>query len=313
MAALSGPVDPEKLEQGLAALRRMGFEPVLADNVLSRHGLFAGGDAERLAGFHRLAADPDLAAILFARGGHGVLRVLPGIDWDLLARRPRAYVGYSDLTPFLLGVVRRLGLVAFHGPMVAADMFRGLDAVEEESLLGALAGRYPSSMPCTGWLRPPVPAADGREGKVRGTLLGGCLSLLEATLATPWAPDLAGALVFWEDVGESPYRIDRMLTHLGLSGTLADIAGMVVGHPEGAAVAADPEREPRDSVDWAAQLADSLAGFPWPLAWGLESGHRARNRTLPLGMAASLQGDGDRAGGGVRLALGADLPTRSAR
>lgn len=305
MAALSGPVDPEKLERGLAALRRMGFEPVLADNVLSRHGLFAGSDAERLAGFHRLAADPDLAAILFARGGHGVLRVLPGIDWALLARRPRAYVGYSDLTPFLLAVVRRLGLVAFHGPMVAADMFRGLDEVEEESLLGALAGRYPAVMPCAGWLRPPAPAPDGREGQVCGTLLGGCLSLLEATLATPWAPDLAGALVVWEDVGESAYRIDRMLTHLGLSGTLADIAGMVVGHPEGAAVTADVDRGARDPVDWAAQLADSLAGFSWPLAWGLESGHRARNRTLPLGMAASLQG-----AGGVRLLLGHD-PTDS--
>jgi muramoyltetrapeptide carboxypeptidase len=281
----------------------MGFEPVVADNVLSRHGLFAGSDAERLAGFHRLAADPDLAAILFARGGHGVLRILPGIDWELLARRPRAYVGYSDLTPFLLGVVRRLGLVGFHGPMVAADMFRGLDAVEEESLLGALSGRYPAVMPCAGWLRRPESAQE----EVRGTLLGGCLSLLEATLGTPWAADLAGALVVWEDVGESPYRIDRMLTHLGLSGTLAGIAGMVVGHPEGAAVAADVDRGVRQPVDWAAQLRDSLAGFSWPLAWGLESGHRARNRTLPLGMAASLQGDG---AGGVRLALGSDAPTR---
>jgi muramoyltetrapeptide carboxypeptidase len=295
VAALSGPVDPEKLERGLAALRRMGFEPVLADNVLSRHGLFAGGDAERLAGFHRLAADPDLAAILFARGGHGVLRVLPGIDWQLLARHPRAYLGYSDLTPFLLAVVRRLGLVAFHGPMVAADLFRGLDEVEEASLLGALAGRYPAEMPCAGWLRAP----ERPEQEVRGPLLGGCLSLLEATLATEWAPELAGALVFWEDVGESPYRVDRMLTHLGLSGTLAGIAGMVVGHPEGAAVAADPEREP---VDWAAQLADSLAGHRWPLAWGLESGHRARNRTLPLGLASILEGDG---AGGARLVLGA--------
>ena len=193
--------------------------------------------------------------------------------------------------------------------MVAADLFRGLDGVEEASLLDALAGRYPTEMPCAGWLRAPAPSRDGKdgeEGEVRGTLLGGCLSLLEATLATPWAPDLEGALMVWEDVGESPYRVDRMLTHLGLSGTLAGIAGMVVGHPEGAAVAADSDREP---VDWAAQLTDSLAGFSWPLAWGLESGHRARNRTLPLGMAASLRGDGDRAGG-VRLALGADAPTR---
>src|SRR5206468_4041681 len=133
VAALSGPVDPERLARGLAALRALGLEPVVADNILSRRGLFAGGDAERLAGF--------------ARGGHGVLRLLPGIDWELLGRRPRAYVGFSDLTPFLLGVVQRLGLVAFHGPTVAADLARGMPPEDAASLLGALAGRFPVSHP----------------------------------------------------------------------------------------------------------------------------------------------------------------------
>ena len=290
VAALSGPVDPERLERGLATLRRLGFEPVLADNLLqdvrSRHGLFAGGDAERLAAFHRLAADPGLAAILFARGGSGLMRVLPAIDWELLRRRPRAYVGYSDLTPFLLEVVRRLGVVAFHGPMVAAEMARGLAPVEEESLLGALAGRYPATQPLARWLREP-PAGT----TVRGPLLGGCLSLLVSTLGTPWAPDLAGGLVFWEDVAEPPYRVDRMLTHLGLSGNLAHIAGMVVGHLEGDGLPGKaPDGEPADwpAVDWPAIVGDSLAGFSWPLAWGLESGHRAPNRTLPLGLPARL-------------------------
>lgn len=283
VAALSGPVDPTRLEAGLEALRRLGFEPVVAENVRSRHGLFAGSDGERLEGFHRLAADPDLPAILFARGGHGVLRLLPHLDWDLLARRPRAYMGYSDLTPFLLEVVRRLGLVAFHGPMVAADLARGLEAVEEESFLAALAGRYPAEAPFSSWLRP---------GEARGTLLGGCLSLLVATLGTPWAPDLEGAVVFWEDVGEPPYRVDRMLTHLGLSGNLAGIAGMIVGH------LGDAPASGGGRIDWAAQAGESLAGFSWPLAWGLESGHVPLNRTLPLGLPARLES------GDCRLVLG---------
>ncbi len=154
VAALSGPVDPGRLEAGLEALRRLGFEPVLADNLLMRHGLFAGSDADRLAAFHRLAADRDLPVILFARGGHGVLRILPGVDWGLLARRPRAYMGFSDLTPFLLAVVRRLGLVAFHGPMVAADLARGLSPEDEASFLAALAGGYPAELPFTAVLRP---------------------------------------------------------------------------------------------------------------------------------------------------------------
>jgi muramoyltetrapeptide carboxypeptidase len=278
VAALSGPVDPERLDRGLAALRRLGFEPVVADNVLSRSGMFAGGDAERLAAFHRLAADPSLRAIFFARGGYGLMRVLPAIDWDLLRRHPRAYVGYSDLTPFLLEVARRLKRVAFHGPMVAADLARGLEPDEEASLLGALAGRYPVESPFARWLRRPS------GGEVRGTLLGGCLSLLTAMLGTPFAADLDGGIVFWEDVNEPPYKIDRMLTHLGLSGTLANTAGMIVGHlGEGQGSDGEP-------ADWPAWVSDGLARFSWPLAWGLESGHVAPNRTLPVGLSASLDG-----------------------
>ncbi len=282
VAALSGPVDPARLEAGLAALLRLGFEPVPAANLLSRNGLFAGGDAERLAAFHALAADPDLPVIFFARGGHGLLRLLPALDWDLLRRFPRAYVGYSDLTPFLLEVVRRLGLVAFHGPMVAADLARGLSPEEEASLLAALAGRYPAEQPFSRWLR---------QGPASGPLLGGCLSLLTATLGTPFAPDLDGALVFWEDLNEPAYRVDRMLTHLGLSGNLANIAGMIVGHLTDGRW---PNGEP---PDWPDLVGGGVADFSWPLAWGLESGHVAPNRTLPLGLPARLESDG-------RLVLG---------
>ncbi len=281
VAALSGPVDPVRLEAGLAELRRLGLTPVLADNLLARsaNGLFAGEDAERLAAFHRLAAEPDLPAILFARGGYGVPRILPWIDWDLLRRYPRAYVGYSDLTPFLLEVVRRLGLVAFHGPMVAVELARGLVAEEETSFLEALAGLYPLSLPFRSWLRPP------REA-VSGPLLGGCLSLLTATLGTPWAADLEGALLFWEDVNEPLYRIDRQLTHLRLSDSLGRIAGMIVGHVDAGAVA--PE------VDWPARVAEGLAGLDFPVAWGMDSGHRQPNRTLPLGLSAWMENDDHR-------------------
>jgi muramoyltetrapeptide carboxypeptidase len=289
VAALSGPVDPERLERGLAALRDLGFEPVLAANAYSREGLFAGGDAERLAAFHRLAADPDLPAILFTRGGHGLLRVLPGIDWDLLRRRPRAYLGYSDLTPFLLAVVRRLGVAAFHGPLVGSELARGLTADERESLLGALAGRYPVVMPLAGWLR---------AGTAAGPLLGGCLSLLAATLGTGWFPDLSGALLFWEEVNEPLYRIDRMLTHLGLSGNLDHIGGMIIGHLDASQATESPAE---DAAGVRELIMDSLHRFSWPLAWGLESGHRPPNLTLPLGLPARLEAG---PAGQVGLALG---------
>jgi len=282
IAALSGPVKPERLAAGMAELRRLGFEPVLADNLLarSRNGLFAVEDEERLAAFHRLAADPDLPAIFFARGGSGLLRILPAIDWDLLARHPRAYVGYSDLTPFLLGVVTRLRLAAFHGPLVAGELAGGLDAAEEGSLLGALAGRYPTAAPFADWLRPP-----GNGTRVSGPLLGGCLSLLAGTVGTPFLPDLSRCILFWEDVNEPPYRVDRMLTHLRLSGTLARIEAMIVGHVDGGeASRPDPAAVP----EWPAVVMDSLTSFDWPLAWGLAGGHLRPNLTLPLGLMASL-------------------------
>lgn len=286
VAALSGPVDADRLAAGLAALRELGFEPVPAANLdrSAEQGLFAGSDDERLDAFHRLAADPSLAAVVFARGGHGVLRLLPDIDWSLLARRPRAYVGYSDLTPFLLEAVRRLGVVAFHGPMVAADLARGLTAAERRSFLDALAGRFPQELPVAGVAGPPSGAA---TEPVEGPLLGGCLSLLVSTLATPWAPDLEGALLFWEDVDEPLYRLDRMLTQLTLSDRLAGIRGMILGH-------ADPAEGEAGE-----RLITWLRGGPatrlgCPVAWGLEAGHRAPNRTLPLGLTARLEPEGRR-------------------
>lgn len=300
VAALSGPVRPERLEAGVEGLRRLGFVPVLADNLLarSRHDLFAGDDAERLAAFHRLADDPDLPVIFFARGGSGLLRVLPGIDWDLLARRPRAYVGYSDLTPFLLGIVERLHLAAFHGPLVAAELAQGLDAAEEASLLDALAGRYPAALPFQAWLR--EPRAGRRGGTVAGPLLGGCLSLLAGTLGTPYFPDLAGSVLFWEDINEPPYRIDRMLTHLRLSDNLVNIEAMMIGHLAAGQPAGQTDMP---AVDWPALVEESTGGYPWPLAWGLDSGHLRPNLTLPLGLTASE-------GGGLRLWLGEERRSR---
>lgn len=276
MAALSGPVAPDRLRTGVGALEALGFEVVQARNLLSRHGLFAGSDDERLAAFHELAADPSLRAIVFARGGHGVLRLLPRIDWDLLAARPRAYVGYSDLTAFLAAVVSRLDLVAFHGPMAAADFARGLTAAEEASWLAALAGRPEPVASAGGWLRP---------GRASGVLAGGCLSLLTATLGTAWAPVLADSILFWEDVAEPSYRVDRMLTHLELSGNLAAIRGMVIGHSTAPATAPEAEGERLE------RLVEAVAAHGWPVAHGFPAGHQSPNLTLPLGMEARLAPD----------------------
>lgn len=269
VAALSGPVEPSRLQRGLQQLRDLGYEPVSAPNLASSFRVFAGTDEERLAGFHVLASDPKVEAIFFARGGHGAMRVLDGIDWQLLERYPRAYVGYSDVTPFLLGVVARLGLVAFHGPMVAVELARGLATVEAESLQGALEGRLPMR----------VPAGESFGGELHGQLVGGCLSLLTSTLGTTQGTDLKDTVLFWEDVDEPFYRLDRMLTHLRLSGTLSGIRGMVAGSVNWG------DRDPEDATYLRELLRDLADELGIPVVTGVPSGHTAPNYTLPLSLS----------------------------
>ncbi len=270
VAALSSKIDPERLARGMDALARLGFDPVPARNLGLQGAFFAGSDEQRLEGFHELASDPSLEAIFFARGGHGVTRLLPGIDWELLRGFPRAYVGYSDLTPFLHQVVTRLGWIAFHGPMVAADLARGLAPEEEESLLAMLAGELP---------RRYVTREEGGE-TARGTLLGGCLSLCAATCGTRFEMRFDGAILFLEDVDEPAYRVDRMLTQLRLSGSLTGVRAMVIADSLHRAIGEEGLSLVREQVPGV------------PVALGLEAGHAAPNLTLPLGASCTLEPHG---------------------
>jgi muramoyltetrapeptide carboxypeptidase len=272
VAALSGAASEESIARGVEALRGLGYEPVLARNVGSRWGIFAGTDQERLDGFHELLADESLGAILFLRGGYGLTRLLGGIDWGLLARRPRAFLGYSDLTPLLHRVVDRLGWVAFHAPMLSGDLARGFDAAERASFVGALAGEAPA----------PLPVRFLRDGAAEGPLVGGCLSMLAAVWGTPWQPDLSGGILFVEDVDEPIYRVDRMLTHLGLSGTLSTIRAIVAGH-FGSSWESDVISA--ETVPW---HRETLLAAPGPVALGIPAGHGVPNLTLPLGALARL-------------------------
>jgi len=267
VAALSSVVDPERLERGLAELARLGFEPVPARNLRSRSALFAGDDGERIAAFHELVDDPSLEAIFFARGGHGLIRLLPRLDWARIAQRPRAFIGYSDLSPLLHRVVTHLGWVAFHGPMVAAELASGLSGEEEESLLGALAGDYPRAF---------ATALGEQPSEVAGTLLGGCLSLFAATCGTPYAATFAGSILFLEDVDEPAFRVDRMLTQLRLSGSLAGVRAMVIGDSMLRSIG-------EEGVFLLRELTGGL-----PIALGLAAGHTRPNLTLPLGLPSRL-------------------------
>ncbi len=274
IAALSGRIDPDRLAAGVAALEELGFRTVLGSNLrpgahLGGRPLFAGADAERLDAFHELADDDSIAAIVFARGGYGVPRVLGQMDWDLLAARPRPYVGYSDLTPLLLALVARTGTVAFHGPM-AVDFARGLSAGERNSFLDALAGRRPPP-----WALEAVSGVSaGRPAPIEGPLLGGCLTMLAATVGTGLLPSFRDSILMLEDIDEPEYRIDRLLTQLRASGQAAGVRAVVAGH--------------FTNCDARASLTDFADALGAPLFAGLPAGHEAPNHTLPLGARARL-------------------------
>lgn len=280
VAALCGPVREEDLAAGVAALGSLGYRTRLAPNVLDREPLLglAGGDDARLAGYLSLVEDPEVAAILFARGGYGVTRLLARLPARVVAETGKLHCGYSDLTALSSFLRERCGLLSIHGPMVAADLARPLDPLTAEWFPALLEGRAPSRLP--------VPAADVLvPGRAEGPLVGGCLSLLSALAGTPWEFDYDGALLFLEETGEEAYRVDRMLGTLLSSQRFGRPAGIITGSMTRVTFggAEDPGR-------LRALLLDRLAPLGVPVACGLPFGHSGPNVPLPVGARASWDG-----------------------
>jgi muramoyltetrapeptide carboxypeptidase len=268
---------PERVELGLAALRGLGFAPHVAENGLVRGPLFFAGTAkQRLADLHAAFADPESQMVMCLRGGYGSNYLMPGLDLDLIRRHPKPFFAYSDLTGVQLRLLDELGLPAFHGPMAAADFYLE-DGVHLRSFHAALAGESYSVGPGEG-LRTLKP------GVARGTLYGGCLSILVALLGTPWEPAIEGKLLFIEDTGAKPYQIDRMLWQLRHAGKFDGVSGIVFGEMLGCA-SPGTTSEFLDEV-----IASVFQDFDGPVAIGLRSGHVSReNVTLTFGVKAELQ------------------------
>jgi muramoyltetrapeptide carboxypeptidase len=280
VCAPSGPVNPDRLERGMAALREMGYDVRESPGARARARFSAGPAPGRLSDLHALYADDAVAGIVCARGGAGVVGLMEGLDRDLLRAHPKVFVGYSDLTLIHLAL-GQLGHVSVHGPMVAREL--GDDAFDRASFDFAVAGKgepYTSE---------PEDLLVVREGEATGVLRGGCLSLLAAAAGTQWAlrPE-EDTILFLEDVDEPPYRIDRMLWQLRLSGALERVRGIVFGDMRGCA--------PRFEADFGLEdvIREALSGLDVPIALGLSSGHTNNPFvSLPLGVPARLRCAGE--------------------
>ncbi len=271
----------ERVEGGLAALRDLGFVPQLGANTHVRGPLyFAGTPQQRLDDLHAAFADENTSAVLALRGGYGSNYLLDDLDLGLIAKHPKPFFAYSDLTGIQLHLLEEMGLRAFHGHMVAEDFYLA-DGVHAKSFHSAINGEQ-YEVGAEEGLRPL------RPGVAQGTLYGGCLSILVSLLGTPWEPHTEGKLLFLEDVGTKPYQIDRMLWQLRAAGKLAGVSGIVFGEMLGCA----SPHAPADLLDKA--ILSALDWFNGPIAIGLRSGHVSRqNVTLTFGVQAALRVDDD--------------------
>ena len=266
----------DRVERGLEALRSLGYVPQAADHILTRGPLYFAGTPEmRLRDLHHAFADDEVRAIFATRGGYGSNYLLEGLDLDLIAESAKPFIGYSDLTAPQLWLLDQIQLPVFHGPMVAADFSRQ-DGVHLPSLRAALTGQTYS-----------VGAAEGlrtlHPGRARGTLYGGCLSMLVALLGTPYEPQTEGKLLFLEDLNARPYQIDRMLWQLAQAGKLDGVRGIVFGEMLDCV---SPGAPPELLEEVIQRVFDSFQG---PIAIGLRSGHVSRaNVTLTFGVEAEL-------------------------
>jgi muramoyltetrapeptide carboxypeptidase len=272
--APAGCVERQPLETGVDAIRAAGFQVELSPNLFASNGYLAGsaeGRAQDLVGFFQRR---DIDAIFCARGGFGSVQLLPYLN-GAIGSYPKIFVGYSDVTILLNWLRQCCGMVTFHAPMVAMDLARGLSAASRTHFWSLLRGEM------SGWKTSLGEVI--RPGRAESDLIGGCLSMLVTTLGTPYEIDTRGKLLFMEDVGEKPYRVERMLTHLKMAGKLDDVAGVLFG--DFTDCESDGPRGLREVI------IDVFHDVPYPVVMGMEAGHGPENFALPLGIKMRLDGD----------------------
>ncbi len=288
----------EKLRESVENLAKLGFRVKYTENMLVKKGYLGGTDRQRADDINQMFADEDVAGIMCAAGGYGTTRLLPYLDYDLIRNNPKVLIGYSDITGLLYGLHSQTGLICFHGPMSTSDYndytreyfqkillepsssltYQNPENISEKELVPLYLQDKADTTISTAELITLAP------GEAEGSLVGGNLTLVSSMCGTPYDIDMRDKIVFLEDVGEAPYRIDRMLTQLLLDPEKLPAAkGIVLG------LFTDCETDDEDkSFSLAHVLYDRLASLGIPVLYGLMFGHIKRNATIPFGAQARL-------------------------
>lgn len=277
-------ISDESLEKAVNNALKLGFNVKMGKHIRAQRGFNAGTDQQRLDDLHLMFSDDSVAGIWCARGGYGCSRLLPFIDYKLISRNPKALIGYSDVTALLNAIYHKAGLVGFHGPVAASEL---TEYTEAQFRAVVMEGRAPYAIPLSAANQEKEEDAFRtyavKAGKARGILVGGNLSLLAALAGTEYLPEAREKLVFIEDIGEKPYRIDRMLTQLRQAWGLGNAAGIAMG------IYADCQPKEGDlSLSLEETIRDRTEGLSIPAIYGLSFGHIDDQCTLPVGIEAEL-------------------------
>ncbi len=272
----------DEFDRGVQEIEQLGFEPVFDERVFARHaGYLSGTGSSRAQVFLEAWRDPSVKALIAVRGGYGSVHLLPFLEKEDLRQTPKVFVGYSDLTTVLAYLTTRCGIVSFHGPMLDRRLGRGHEGYDRDSFLRAVTEPEPLGEIGAGTLETFC------TGEAAGPLMGGTLAQLVASLGTPYAfSPPRGYVLFLEDAGERPFRLDRMLTQLRLAGVLEAASAVVLGEFTGC-------DEPHGEPSAKGVLSDLLKGFNGPVVYGFPSGHTtAPFVTLPFGVQARVVANG---------------------
>ncbi|MEO6667131.1 MAG: LD-carboxypeptidase [Nitrospiria bacterium] len=278
VVAPAGVVKPDDLAAGVRRLEELGFRVKLGRSVHRTAHYLAGRDRDRAADLTEMFTDPEVRAVVAARGGYGTSRVIPLLDPDLLSQHPKIFVGSSDLTLLLHFLWTSCRLVTFHGPMVSPNFGKYSSPTTNDTFIRILGSTsVPGPFLVTG-----VKALKG--GSAEGVLTGGCLTLVCQTIGTPYEMQTEGAILFLEDINEPPYRIDRMLTYLKQLGKFDAVRAVVFG------LMPDCHPSPQEIYTLEDVIRDVLGDLPCPILFDFPSGHGGTNVTLPFGVRAAVDG-----------------------
>lgn len=272
IAAPASPFDRIKFQRGVAILERLGFRVLHRDDIFDQNRYLAGTDKRRAEEFTDLVCNRLVSAIMFARGGYGSQRIIPLLDSTILSKNPKPIIGFSDLTALHTYLRQNCGFPTFYGPVIT-QLGGAKGSLTVESLVRAITCGEPLG-------RVPMGAAKIlRFGCAKGPIVGGCLSLINSSIGTPYELNTGGAILFIEEIGEKVYVLDRMLTQLKNSGMLAKTVGVIFGS------ILPLENESHDIEH---MLSDVMAGYAGPIIFNYPTGHVDEFVTLPLGAQAEL-------------------------